>query len=118
MDDFLPDVVGSANFIPPLTTGSAFGIGDEVSHLIANKFRLARIVAEAETVAIFVEEVFGFVIDDRLEHGDGRGVERTFCPPDFSNDGIDLGNRGNGLFLEFSAPKAGRIVMLMTSPPN
>ena len=95
MADFLPDVIGTLDMRTPLSEGFSFFIWNKFALVIVDVVSLL-IDFECEHTPLAISAKFGAVIDDRLDHGNGCGVECGFCTANFADDLIDLGDGGDG----------------------
>jgi hypothetical protein len=91
--DLVPDVLRRADVLAPLAIRPAAAVGHEFAIGVAEELAGAAVVREAHAPARRVRRVLGPVVDDGLEHRDGRRVQRALGAADLADDGLDLGDR-------------------------
>ena len=72
-------------------------VRDQLALLVTLELPGLVVVAELETVSRGVLDVLGLVVDHRLHHGDGGGIEGALHPADLSHHLIHLGDGVDGL---------------------
>ena len=89
--DLVPNVVGGLDVIPPLAEILAIAIFDQFTLFIPYIFPLVTHL-EAESIAILIRFVFGFVQNHVFVHGQRSGIQGTFDSTRLSYHGFYLGN--------------------------
>ena len=78
--------------VSPLSIRPSGRIRYQLIILIPNKQAGFFIVAEIYSSAIFIGDIFAFIVDNSFNHSYRCWVQGRFCTADFSNHGFDFGN--------------------------